>query len=109
MFIGRVTASVWSTVKWPGLEGLKLLLVRPLCEADLGRDIHGTLDPSTENQGVVAVDTVDAGIGDTVIVAYGHAARLALNPDLEPGDPPPHPIDAALVAIVDRIEVYQEA
>ena len=30
MFLGRVTGTVWSTVKWPQAKGLKLLLVRPV-------------------------------------------------------------------------------
>ena len=109
MFVGRVTASVWASVKWPELEGLKFLLVRPLQHDDLGRPLDLPFDSDSTGEGVVAVDTVDAGIGDTVVVAYGHAARLALSPELEPTSPLPYPIDAALVAIVDRIEVYEDA
>ena len=36
MFLGKVIGTVWSTVKWPEVEGLKLLLVRPYSLTDLG-------------------------------------------------------------------------
>ena len=36
MFVGKVIGTVWSTVKWPQVSGLKLLLVRPYHLADLG-------------------------------------------------------------------------
>ena len=29
MFVGKVVGNVWSTVKWPQLDGVKFLLVRP--------------------------------------------------------------------------------
>jgi hypothetical protein len=35
MFVGKVVGTVWSTVKWPGMTGHKLLLVRPYHLADL--------------------------------------------------------------------------
>ena len=35
MFLGRVAGTVWSTVKWPQAQGLKLLLVRPYRLGDL--------------------------------------------------------------------------
>ena len=40
MFLGRVVGSVWATVKWPELSGLKLLLVRPYTFTDLDGDAH---------------------------------------------------------------------
>ena len=35
MFVGKVVGTVWSTVKWPGMSGHKLLLVRPYHLVDL--------------------------------------------------------------------------
>ena len=46
--------------------------------------------------------------GEDVVVAYGHAARVALE-ELGPNELPTHPVDAAVVAIVDRHQVYPDA
>jgi microcompartment protein CcmK/EutM len=54
---------------------------------------------------VVCADTLDAGPGDDVIVAFGHAARVALSDKLPPGSKPMVPIDAAVVAVVDRVDL----
>jgi microcompartment protein CcmK/EutM len=54
---------------------------------------------------VVCADMLDAGPGDDVIVAFGHAARVALSEKLPPGSKPSVPIDAAVVAVVDRVEI----
>ena len=111
MFLGRVVGSVWSTVKWPQAVGLKLLLVRPYCLADLapGQGAEPTDDL------VVCADRLDAGPGDDVIVAFGNAARLALSEGPGAGaaasaaaDGASAPIDAAVVAIVDRVELHRE-
>jgi len=96
MFLGKVTGTVWSTVKWPELSGLKLLLVRPY---DLRGDAPVLARPE---EGVVCADVLDAGVGDDVVIAYGHAARVAVAEQLGEGDKPGTPIDAAIVAIVDR-------
>jgi microcompartment protein CcmK/EutM len=113
MFLAKVIGTVWSTVKWPELEGLKLLLVRPYTLADLG----GTSPPTSSadgattaptHDGVVCVDTFDAGVGDDVVIAYGHAARVAVAGALPDGAKPPFPIDAAVVAVVDRWAVQGE-
>ena len=42
--------------------------------------------------------------GEDVIIAYGHAARAGLE-ELDPGGLARHPVDAAIVAIVDRFDV----
>ena len=54
---------------------------------------------------MVCADVLDAGPGDDVIVAFGHAARVALSEKLPPGSKPMVPIDAAVVAVVDRVEI----
>ncbi len=69
MLIGRVVGSLVSTQKNAKLEGAKLLLVQPL---DLsGHALGGA---------VLALDSVDAGVGDRVLlVQEGRAAQQALN------------------------------
>ena len=103
MFLGRVAGSVWSTVKWEQIGGLKMLLVRPYTLEDLGGK-PAKAAPRTDL--VVCADVLDAGVGDEVVVAYGHAARVAVSEALGEGEKPQVPIDAAIVAIVDRVEVH---
>jgi ethanolamine utilization protein EutN len=106
MFLGRVAGTVWSTVKWPEAKGLKLLLVRPYRLGDLppGTVAEAGAAPSDPTDDlVVCVDTLDAGPGDDVLVAFGHAARVAVSDRLAPGTKPNVPIDAAVVAVVDKV------
>jgi ethanolamine utilization protein EutN len=118
MFLGRVAGTVWSTVKWPQAQGLKLLLVRPYRVGDLppgvaaaapgvaaGAPGEGGAASEPTDDLVVCADTLDAGPGDDVIVAFGHAARVAVSEKLAPGSKPSVPIDAAVVAVVDRVEI----
>jgi ethanolamine utilization protein EutN len=112
MFLGRVVGSVWSTVKWPESVGLKLLLVRPYCLADLRSEGGGggkAAGAQPTDDLVVCADRLDAGPGDDVVVAFGHAARVALSAALPAGQKPNVPIDAAVVAVVDRVELDGEA
>ena len=111
MFLGRVTGTVWSTVKWPQAKGLKLLLVRPYRLGDLapGQIQAGGEASEPTDDLVVCADTLDAGPGDDVLVAFGHAARVAVSEKLAPGAKPDVPIDAAVVAVVDRVEIDREA
>jgi ethanolamine utilization protein EutN len=105
MFLAKVIGTVWSSVKWPELGGMKLLLVRPYSLADLG----GT--PETKaptHEGVVCADVLGAGVGEDVVIAYGHAARVAVSELLPDGGKPSMPIDAAVVAIVDRFAVTSD-
>ena len=112
MFLGRVVGSVWSTVKWPEASGLKLLLVRPYCLADLSgapgaaQGLAAGAQPTDDL--VVCADRLDAGPGDDVVVAFGHAARVAMADALPAGQKPSVPIDAAVVAVVDRVELDGE-
>lgn len=85
MRIVRVIGSVVSTVKADALTGAKLLVVVPLGETH-------AVEP------YVAVDTVGAGRGEVVLVATGGAARLAGRQTSQA------PVDATIVAIVDRLE-----
>ena len=87
MILGKVIGTVVSTRKDERLVGSKLLLVQPGL-------------PEGESQGVplVAVDTVDAGVGETVLVVSGSSARMATGLK-------DHPVDAAIIGIVDIVNL----
>lgn len=87
MIVGKVVGNVWATRKDPGLNGLKLLIVKPL-------DHYSGL----ERPELVAADSVGAGIGELVLVVTGSSARRCL-------DKTHCPIDAMIVGIVDEVEV----
>ena len=89
MFLGKVIGTVWSTKKSPDLEGVRFLVVHPY---DLNKE-------PTKNIVVVA-DRLGAGTGETVMCAYGKAARSAIgNQDMS--------IEAAVVGIVDRVDLTE--
>ena len=108
MFMARVVGTVWGAVKWDGLNGLKLLLVRPYNLDDLRRAGGCVGDdgmaPQGVHEGVVVADVLGAGPGEDVVVAYGHAARVGIEPELAAGEAPHFPVDAAVVAIVDHYD-----
>ncbi len=66
MQLGRVVGRLWAARQAAGLDGRKLLLVRPETP---GQRLSGRL--------IVAVDGLDAGPGDRVIVAHGSGVRDA--------------------------------
>jgi ethanolamine utilization protein EutN len=87
MILGRVVGTVVATRKDEKLLGSKLLVVRAV-------DPHGR----DQDSYVVAVDTVDAGFGDRVLVVSGSSARMAAGlKDV--------PVDAAIVGVIDSVEV----
>ncbi len=87
MELGRVTGTVVATTIYPGLEGIRLLIVQPL---------NRRLEP--RGRPVVAADGVAmAAHGDLVSVVASREASLAL--PVVPG-----PVDHAIVAIVDAVE-----
>ena len=89
MFLGKVVGTVWSTKKSPDLEGVRFLLVHPI---DLDKEPTRSL--------VVVADRLGAGAGETVMCAYGKAARTAIgNQDMS--------IEAAVVGIVDRVDLTE--
>ena len=85
MIVGKVVGSLVSTRKNDNLIGSKFMIVEPLERMQSGQ---------AGNSRIVAVDNVGAGIGETVLVATGSAARVGCGM-------PDAPIDAALVGIVD--------
>ena len=103
MFIGRVIGSVWATAKWPEVQGLKLLTVQPYHLQDLAASDGAELPVCHDL--VVCADVLGAGIGEDVVVAYGHAARVALHEQLPHGEQPGTPVDAAVVAIIDHLDL----
>jgi ethanolamine utilization protein EutN len=88
MLFGRVKGTAVCTIKYPGTEGLKLLVVQPL---------NKRLEPVGALQ--VAADVVQAGIGDLCVMVRSREAALAM-PDVKFV-----PIDLALVGIVDELAV----
>ena len=70
MHVGKVIGTVWATKKEETLEGLRLLLVRPLAL---------TGDESEEAQPLVSVDVIGAGIGEIVLVVIGILIALQIN------------------------------
>ena len=87
MLLARIVGTVVATRKDPRLVSNKLLVVRPV--DPLGKVDGGYL---------VAIDTVDAGVGETVLIVSGSSARMASGlKDC--------PVDAAIVGIIDAVEV----
>lgn len=89
MILARVVGTVVATRKDDRLVGTKLLLCR-------------TTDPQGKDEAsyVVAVDTVDAGPQDRVLVVSGSSARMAAGlKDC--------PVDAAIVGVIDTVEVKE--
>ncbi|HTV03239.1 MAG TPA: EutN/CcmL family microcompartment protein [Luteitalea sp.] len=87
MILGRVVGTVVATRKDDRLLSAKLLIVRPV-----------TPDGQLEGGALVAVDTVDAGNGETVLVVSGSSARMA-------DGLAQSPVDAAIVGIVDSVSM----
>jgi ethanolamine utilization protein EutN len=88
MLFGRVKGSAVCTIKYPGTEGLKLLIVQPL---------NKKLEPLGALQ--VAADVVDAGVGDLCVMVRSREAALAMPITKFV------PVDLALIGIVDELEV----
>lgn len=90
MLIGRVIGDVVATQKAPSHEGRKILVVQPL-----------NLDGSDRGDPVLALDAVDAGVGDKVlIVTEGFSAMTAV-------ERPNSPIDMAVVGVIDSVDLIE--
>ena len=89
MLLAKIVGTVVATRKDPRLVGHKLLMTRPV-------------DPRGKAEGnyLVAIDTVDAGVGETVLIVSGSSARMASGlKDC--------PVDAAIVGIIDAVEIEE--
>jgi ethanolamine utilization protein EutN len=90
MQLARVVGTVVSTQKHAKFEGAKLLLVQPV-----------GLDDAPRGTALLAVDSVGAGVHEKVlIVIEGRAAGEALGRKVAP-------VDAAIIGIVDRVDVAE--
>ena len=89
MLLAKIVGTVVATRKDPRLVSNKLMVARPV-------------DPRGKAEGayLVAVDTVDAGIGETVLIVSGSSARMAAGMK-------DCPIDAAIVGIVDTVDIHE--
>lgn len=88
MQIARVVGTVVATQKHRKFEGAKLLLVQPL-----------TLDDKPRGTALLVVDTLGAGVHEKVLVVMeGRAAGEALGRTLAP-------VDAAVVGIIDTVDI----
>jgi len=87
MFFAEVIGTIWATRKDENLHGFKLQIIQPL-------------NASREKTGspVIAVDTIGAGVGETVIYISATEAIIPLPVDKAP-------VDASIVGIVDRIDL----
>ena len=87
MILGKVVGTVWATRKDEELVGMKFQIVK-----------HVDLEYKLKDTFVVAVDTVQAGVGDIVLFCSGSSARqttLTKN----------KPVDAVIMAVVDKIDI----
>jgi microcompartment protein CcmK/EutM len=87
MQLARVVGSVVATRKEESLQGLKLLVVRPLDEE--GRE---------SGNAIVSADAVGAGPDEIVLIAAGSSARQTVATDKRP-------VDSVVMAIVDSWHV----
>lgn len=88
MILARVVGNVVATQKDARYEGSRILVVRPI-------DLDGT-DSGDE---LLALDSVDAGVGDTVVVV-----REGWSASTSATGKPGAAIDSAIVGVVDSIE-----
>jgi microcompartment protein CcmK/EutM len=89
VILARVVGTVVATRKDERLVGTKLLVVR--AQDPQGKD---------ESNYLVAVDTVDAGLRDRVLIVSGSSARMASGMK-------DCPVDAAIVGVIDSVEVRE--
>jgi len=90
MLIARVIGTTVSTIKDEKITGHKLLVVQQTDET--GKSF---------GKPYVAIDTVDAGVGDLVLTAAGSSARqTTITKD--------RPVDAVIMAVVDSLVVNDE-
>lgn len=90
MLIARVVGQLVASQKYDKLQGEKLLLVQPL-----------GLDDQPRGGPVLAIDGVQAGVGDRVLLVQdGKAAMAVLDKGLAA-------VDAAVVGVIDEVDLQE--
>jgi microcompartment protein CcmK/EutM len=91
MLIASVIGDVVATQKAPSHAGQKILVVQPL-----------NLDGSDRGEPVLALDAVDAGVGERVLLAAeGYSAMTAVGR-------PNSPIDMAVIGVIDSVDLIED-
>ncbi len=86
MYLARVIGTIWATRKDEHLHGFKLQFIQPL-----------NAEEQSVGSPIVAVDTVGAGPGETVMYITAREAVIPLPVEMAP-------VDASIVGIIDRID-----
>jgi len=89
MFFAEIIGTVWATRKDENLKSFKLQFIQP---------INGKREKTGDP--IIAVDTVGAGVGETVMYITAREAVIPLPVAMAP-------VDASIVGIVDRIDVMK--
>ena len=92
MFIAEVKGNVVTTHKVEKMTGRKLLVIEPLQVTEEGKDFRPT------GRCFVAVDSIDAGAGDIVLVTQGSSARMTESTA-------DAPVDCVVIGIIDTVSV----
>ena len=91
MEIGTVIGSVWATKKDEAISGQKLLVI----------DVMKRYRQEKESLLLVAADVIGAGVGDMVLICRGNSARMVVGNGKTP-------VDAAIVGILDTLDIHEE-
>ncbi len=90
VLICKVLGDIVSTVKNPHFEGKKILIVQPL-----------GLDGKAQGEAFLALDTVQAGVNDRVLVMReGGSARIVFNDN-------DIPVQAVITAVIDDVDIEE--
>jgi len=89
VFIAKVIGTVWATVKDRNLQGYKLQIIQPLNSR--GEKVGSP---------IMAVDTIGAGPGETVMYITAREAVIPMGVKEAP-------VDASIVGIIEKIDLYQ--
>lgn len=91
MFLAEVVGTVVATLKDPGLESRRLLVIQPV-----------TFSGSPDGAPLVALDGVGVGVGERVIYVRGKEASFVFLPDRVPAD-------ASIVGKVDQVNERRQS